>query len=76
MPADVTRPDDADRICAAVEEAFGPIQALVNSAGSYGEFVRFTDTDGPGAAVGSGREGPGLAGLTLRPTGPEDPLTA
>ncbi|MDQ8706034.1 SDR family oxidoreductase [Streptomyces sp. LHD-70] len=45
VPADVTRPDGAERICTAVEEAFGPVHALVNCAGFYGQYERFVDCD-------------------------------
>jgi NAD(P)-dependent dehydrogenase (short-subunit alcohol dehydrogenase family) len=42
---DVTRPDDVDRICDVVEAALGPVDVLVNAAGTYGERVPFTHTD-------------------------------
>ena len=33
VPGDVSEPDAADRLCAQVEERFGPVMVLVNNAG-------------------------------------------
>ena len=42
---DVSRPDDVERICRAVEADLGPVDVLVNAAGTYGQRVPFTSTD-------------------------------
>ena len=46
-PGDVSRPDDVDGIVRAAEEAFGPVEALVNNAGFLQQkpFVELTFED-------------------------------
>jgi len=45
LPADVSAGPEVDRLCAAVEERFGPVSGLVNCAGFYGECEPFLMSD-------------------------------
>jgi len=45
VPADVASGPEVDRLCAAVEERFGPVSGLVNCAGFYGECEPFLMSD-------------------------------
>jgi 3-oxoacyl-[acyl-carrier protein] reductase len=45
VTGDVTRPDDVDRVCRTAEDAFGPIEVLINNAGFLGGIDRFVDMD-------------------------------
>lgn len=43
VPADVTRPEDVDRLFAAVRSGFGPLGLLFNNAGMFGPPVPLED---------------------------------
>jgi NAD(P)-dependent dehydrogenase (short-subunit alcohol dehydrogenase family) len=45
FPADVTDDDAVDRLVAAVEEALGPVDLLVNNAGSFRAFGSLAEVD-------------------------------
>jgi len=45
VAGDLTRPADVERICAVAEAAVGPVDALVQAAGTYGERRTFVDGD-------------------------------
>ena len=45
VPADVTSPEDVERLCAAVADHYGPVSSLVNCAGSYGDCATFLASD-------------------------------
>ena len=45
VTGDVASPADVKRVCAAVEERFGPVDVLVNNAGDFGDFGPLPDGD-------------------------------
>ncbi|HEX6472479.1 MAG TPA: SDR family oxidoreductase [Streptosporangiaceae bacterium] len=45
VTGDVADPGDVDRVCRTVEDAFGPIEALINNAGYLGAWESFLDAD-------------------------------
>lgn len=45
LTGDVTRPEDVERVCRTVEDAYGPIEALVNNAGVIGARGAFLTGD-------------------------------
>jgi NAD(P)-dependent dehydrogenase (short-subunit alcohol dehydrogenase family) len=45
VPGDVTEPADVDRVCARVEQQWGPIDLLVNNAAYFGDIGSFLTTD-------------------------------
>jgi NAD(P)-dependent dehydrogenase (short-subunit alcohol dehydrogenase family) len=45
IQADVAKPADVERLFEQVEQALGPLTALVNNAGTTGKITRFADLD-------------------------------